>query len=62
MLTKEWMFIVLRKQPEIQGLNVNSLGYLGMLYAHNEEQAKVIAEKKPMEILNTLAIPIYENS
>jgi len=62
MLTKEWMFIVLRKQPEIQGLNVNSLGYLGMLYAHNEEQAKVIAEKKPMEILNALAIPIYENS
>jgi ATP adenylyltransferase/5',5'''-P-1,P-4-tetraphosphate phosphorylase II len=37
MLTKEWMFIVLRKQPEIHGLNVNSLGYLGMLYAHNEE-------------------------
>jgi sulfate adenylyltransferase (ADP) / ATP adenylyltransferase len=37
MVTKDWMMMVLRSAPNYQGVPVNSLGYLGLLFGKNEE-------------------------
>ncbi len=44
-MTKDWMFIVLRSAPSYQDIPVNSLGYLGLLWAKTEEQVKTIETK-----------------
>jgi ATP adenylyltransferase/5',5'''-P-1,P-4-tetraphosphate phosphorylase II len=31
-LTKNWMMLVLRKQPHLNDIHCNSLGYLGLLF------------------------------
>jgi len=42
MVTKDWMMMVLRSAPNYQGVPVNSLGYLGLLFGKNEEQKEII--------------------
>ena len=58
-ITKEWIFMVLRRQPEYKGLSCNSLGYIGLLFAKSEEQKQMIMETTPIEILQSLAAPMY---
>mmetsp|Transcript_6596 Transcript_6596/g.4760 ORF Transcript_6596/g.4760 Transcript_6596/m.4760 type:complete len:97 (+) Transcript_6596:805-1095(+) len=36
-ITRHWMLIVLRTKPSIQGIEVNSLGYIGLMYTKGEE-------------------------
>jgi ATP adenylyltransferase/5',5'''-P-1,P-4-tetraphosphate phosphorylase II len=46
------MLMVSRNKPEIgSGISLNSLGFLGFLYAGDEEQKKEIIETKPIEIM-----------
>jgi ATP adenylyltransferase len=42
MVTKDWMMMVLRSAPSYQGVPVNSLGYLGLLFGKNEDQKEII--------------------
>lgn len=52
------MLMVNRSKACYGNINVNSLGYLGMLFAATSEQLKEINEKSPLEILNSLAVPV----
>ena len=60
MMTNEWMFIVLRQAAEYKGINVNSLGFLGLLFATDETQYKILTEKKPIEFLQALTKPMHD--
>lgn len=39
-------------------IQINSLGYLGLLFAKDSSQLTEISEKSPLEILNQLAMPV----
>ena len=59
-LTKNYMMVVLRKQPQLQGIHCNSLGYVGLLFVKNEEKKKQLYENiKPIELLSSLAMPTF---
>ena len=60
MLTKDWMMMVLRSSPSHQGVPVNSLGYLGLLWAKNEDQKKIIEQTQPIEMLQALSVPMHQ--
>ena len=52
--------MVSRNKPEIgSGISLNSLGFLGFLYAGDEEQKKEIIETKPIEIMKALSVPAF---
>ena len=57
-VTKEWMLMVNRSKSHCGQIQVNSMGYLGMLFAGNSDQLKEINDKSPVEILNQLAVPV----
>ncbi|CDW83302.1 atp adenylyltransferase [Stylonychia lemnae] len=57
-VTPEWMFMVIRQKPHHENIPCNSLGYLGLMYAKNEEQRDKIVEIKPIEMLKELAAPM----
>ena len=59
MVTKDWMMMVLRSSPNYQGVPVNSLGYLGMLFGKNDEQKEIIQRVQPIELLQALAVPMH---
>ena len=37
-LTKNWMMMVLRKQPHLNDIHCNSLGYLGLLFVKDQQK------------------------
>ena len=39
-LTKNWMMVVLRKEPSLNGIHCNSLGYSGLLFVKDEEKKR----------------------
>jgi len=57
-LTKDWLMILLRRKPDHQGLHVNSLGYLGLLYADSQEKKRIIDEMRPLALLKEMAVPV----
>jgi ATP adenylyltransferase/5',5'''-P-1,P-4-tetraphosphate phosphorylase II len=59
-VTKDWMMMVNRSRPYYgqSQIQINSLGYLGLLYAKDSSQLSEISEKSPLEILNSLAMPV----
>lgn len=68
-ITKDWMLMVNRAKPQKksfeQPLNkftdCNSLAYIGLFSAEDEEQKKLIQELKPIEILTNLAQKMDKN-
>ena len=59
MITKEWMLVVNRSQATAVDIPIDSLAFLGLLYAKTPEQAKDIYERKPLEILTSVATPVF---
>jgi ATP adenylyltransferase len=51
MVTKDWMMMVLRSGHSYQGVPVNSLGYLGLLYSRNDEMKEIFQRIQPIELL-----------
>jgi ATP adenylyltransferase/5',5'''-P-1,P-4-tetraphosphate phosphorylase II len=59
-VTKHYMMVVLRKQPSLQGIHCNSLGYVGLLFVKNEEKlSQMRSHIKPIELLSSLAMPTF---
>lgn len=56
MVTREWMLVVNRAKPHYNGIQVNSLGYLGLMFARDADQVREINEKTPLEILSSLGV------
>ncbi len=61
-MTKEWMLIVNREEAGYCGVTCNSLFFIGLFYAHDEEIKQIIQEKKPIEILENVALPMDGNN
>jgi ATP adenylyltransferase/5',5'''-P-1,P-4-tetraphosphate phosphorylase II len=60
-LTKEYMMVVLRKKPSLNGIHCNSLGYVGLLFVKDSEKREELKNSiKPIELLTSLAIPTFE--
>lgn len=53
--TRDWMLLVPRSQAEVQGINVNALGFAGSLFVKTEEQFQQLQELGPMELLGQVA-------
>lgn len=61
LITQKWMLIVPRKQEEIEGISINSLGFAGALLVKNQQQMELVKNIKPMEILSKVAFPVQQN-
>ena len=61
LITQKWMLIVPRKQEEIDGISINSLGFAGALLVKNQQQMELVKNIKPMEILSKVAFPVQQN-
>ena len=55
-ITRKWIFAVLRRRERAEGIHVNALGYIGMLYASNEADQKRLLETGCLEVLKYLAV------
>jgi ATP adenylyltransferase/5',5'''-P-1,P-4-tetraphosphate phosphorylase II len=59
-VTNHYMMVVLRKQPSLQSIHCNSLGYAGLLFVKNEEKLALLKSNiKPIELLSALAMPTF---
>lgn len=55
LMTREWMFLVSRKQEKFQSIGINSLGFAGALLVKNQGELQLVKEETPLEILNRVA-------
>ena len=63
MVTKDWMMMVIRSRPDYDGkIHLNSLGYLGLLWAQNEEQKRLIQEKEVIKLLHHLSVDMHSSA
>lgn len=58
-ITKDWMFMVNRSRPSTGRIMINSLGFIGLFYGQSQEIVDEIEERKPLEILTQVAVPVF---
>ena len=58
-ITKDWMFMVNRSLPGVGDITINSLGFVGLFYGRSQKIVDEIEEKKPLEILTQVAVPVF---
>lgn len=54
-LTRRWMLVVPRTQPEWDGVSVNALGYAGLLLVKGQGQLEAMRVGGPMQVLRACA-------
>jgi len=59
LLTRRWMFVVLRKLEKFNNIPINGLGFTGSLFVKEESDFKLVEELGPFNVLKGVAIP-YE--
>ncbi|TMW68339.1 hypothetical protein Poli38472_005807 [Pythium oligandrum] len=57
LLTQSFLFVVPRKTPAHDGIEVNSIGFIGSFYERNDEQLAFFQTHGAMEILKHVAFP-----
>ncbi|KAK8791033.1 hypothetical protein WA158_005664 [Blastocystis sp. Blastoise] len=57
LLTPKYMIIVPRSIDSYEGVNVNSLGFIGSLVVNNEKNNQVLEDEGPLHILKHVSIP-----
>jgi len=58
-VTKEWMLVVNRSKACYNNkIQVDALGFLGLLKVDQQDDIKEIKEKTPIELLNSLGVPV----
>ena len=55
--TREWMLIIPRCKENFQSISINSLGFAGSLFVHNQEQMELLKKSGPLNVLKTVAFP-----
>ena len=53
------MLVINRSQATAGDIPIDSLSFLGLIYAKTPEQAREIYERKPLEILTSVAVPVF---
>ena len=51
--------MVNRSRPASGRVMINALGFMGLLYGHTQEIVDEIEERKPLEILASVAVPVF---
>mmetsp|Transcript_18994 Transcript_18994/g.28714 ORF Transcript_18994/g.28714 Transcript_18994/m.28714 type:complete len:160 (+) Transcript_18994:105-584(+) len=55
LMTPEWMMVIPRTQREFEGVDVNALGFAGLLLTRGEAPAQAVRQWGPLHILNGVA-------
>ena len=58
-LTPDFMLLVPRKYSSYKGIHVNSLGFIGLLVAKNEDELALLSDITPIEILKAVTLTSY---
>jgi sulfate adenylyltransferase (ADP) / ATP adenylyltransferase len=56
LVTREWMFMVLRSQSEYASIPVNALGFAGALLVRDPQQRQQLLELQPLNLLQQVAV------
>ena len=51
--------MVNRSLPGVGDITINSLGFVGLFYGRSQKIVDEIEEKKPLEILTQVAVPVF---
>jgi ATP adenylyltransferase/5',5'''-P-1,P-4-tetraphosphate phosphorylase II len=60
-VTDRWMFMVSRSKNDINGIELNALGFLGYIQAGREKKSEIL-RIKPLEIMNALSVPVFKQN
>ncbi len=56
--TREWLLMVPRSRESFESISVNSLGFAGSLFVHDQAQMQLLKDRQPMTILTQVAVPL----
>jgi ATP adenylyltransferase len=56
LITKKWLMIIPRSQPEYKSISVNSLGFAGSLLVKNEKELEMLITKQPLYLLKKVGL------
>lgn len=56
LITKNWLMMIPRRQPEYNSISINSLGFAGALLVKNQTQLQLLKEYQPLKILQEVGI------
>lgn len=56
-ITRRWIMVVPRSAAAYSGINVNALGYAGLLLVREGPPLNVLRETGPMHVLSACALP-----
>ena len=54
--------MVSRHRPSTGSVMINSLAFMGLFYGNKKETIDEIEQKKPLEILTEVALPVFSGS
>lgn len=57
LVTRDWMMVVRRSQPDYKGINVNSLGYAGWLLVKTPAELEKLRQIGPLNLLTQVGLP-----
>ncbi len=53
--TRDWLLVVPRSQPEVEGIAVNALGFAGSFFLRDRQQLAQLTELQPLAVLQAAA-------
>jgi len=61
LLTRRWMFVVLRKLEKFNNIPINGLGFTGSLFIKEESDLQLVGELGPFSVLKGVGFPCEED-
>jgi sulfate adenylyltransferase (ADP) / ATP adenylyltransferase len=61
LVTRSWMLLVPRSREFFDSISINSLGFAGALLVRDREQLKLMEETGPMQVIASVALPLWQS-
>lgn len=62
LLTSSFLFVIPRKTQAFEGIEVNSIGFIGSFFVRDDAQRALLLAKGPMELLRQVTFPPHMSS
>jgi hypothetical protein len=62
LLTSSFLFVIPRKTQGFEGIEVNSIGFIGSFFVRDDAQRALLLAKGPMELLRQVTFPPHMSS
>lgn len=62
LLTSSFLFVIPRKTQKFEGIEVNSIGFIGSFFVRNDAQRALLLAKGPMMLLRQVTFPAHMSS